>query len=204
MAVYIIRHAHKEKGEFYNPHLRHQDEPISQQGRASARKLWSYLCDKNISAIYVSEYQRTAQTIDKVVRHSGIAPIVDKRLNEIDNGCFDGMSDPEIQQKYPDVWKAFRDRSADFRFPEGETGEEARQRIAEFLEEKRHAHPEENAVLVSHEGLIRLTACHILGLPVYHRWNFHVDFCGMMEITYQPEYETWKLIRFNQSLFQAL
>ena len=29
MTVYIIRHAHKEKGDFYNPRLRHQDEPIS-------------------------------------------------------------------------------------------------------------------------------------------------------------------------------
>jgi broad specificity phosphatase PhoE len=45
------------------------------------------------------------------------------------------MSDEAIQQQYPDIWKAFLERSADFRFPEGETGEEARQRIADFLEE---------------------------------------------------------------------
>ena len=200
MTVYIIRHAHKEKGEFFNSRLRHQDEPISQQGQEEARKLWSYLCDGRISAIYVSEYQRTAQTIEYVARQTGIAPVIDERLNEIDNGCFDGMSDAEIQQKYPDIWKAFQERSADFRFPEGETGEEARQRIAEFLEEKRHVHEDENIVLVTHEGLIRLTACHILGLPVYHRWNFHFDYCGIMEITYQRECKTWKLIRFNQQL----
>jgi len=46
--------------------------------------------------------------------------------------------------------------------------------------------------------LIRLTTCYILGLPVYARWNFQFDFCGIMEITYQPDYQTWKLIRFNQ------
>ncbi len=33
MTFYIIRHAHKEQGNFYNPRLRHQDEPISQAGR---------------------------------------------------------------------------------------------------------------------------------------------------------------------------
>lgn len=197
---YILRHAQKEKGDFYNPRLRHQDEPISQQGQGEARKLWSYLCDKNISAIYVSGYQRTGQTIDDVARQSGITPIIDERLNEIDNGCFDGMSDEEIEQKYPVIWKAFHERSSDFRFPKGETGEEARQRIAEFLEEKRLAHTDENIVVVSHEGLIRLTTCYILGLPVYHRWNFHYDFCGIMEITYQPAYKSWKLIRFNQIL----
>jgi broad specificity phosphatase PhoE len=58
---YIIRHAHKEKGNFYNPRLHHQDQPISQQGREEARQLWSYLCDKQISAIYVSRCQRTGQ-----------------------------------------------------------------------------------------------------------------------------------------------
>jgi broad specificity phosphatase PhoE len=140
------------------------------------------------------------QTIEYAAQQSGIVPVIDERLNEIDNGCFDGMRDEEIQRQYPDIWKAFHERSADFRFPEGETGEEARQRMAGFLAEKRLIHRGENIVLVSHEGLIRLTACHILGLPVFHRWNFYVDFCGITEIAYQPEFRTWKLIRFNQKL----
>jgi broad specificity phosphatase PhoE len=199
-SFYIVRHAHKEKGDFYNPRLRHQDEPISELGQEQSRRLWSYLCNKQISAIYISGYVRTAQTIEYVARQSGLIPVVDERLNEIDNGRFDGMSDEEIQAKYPDILRAFHERSADFRFPEGETGEEARQRIAEFLEAKRLSHAEENIVIVSHEGLIRLMTCHILGLPVYHRWNFSYDFCGITEITYQPQYQNWKLVRFNQVL----
>lgn len=198
--IYIIRHAEKEKGDYYNPRLRHQDEPISQQGQVEARKLWPYLCEKAISAIYVSGYQRTAQTIQYVAEQSGITPVVDERLNEIDNGCIEGMSGEALQREYPELWTAFQERSADFRFPGGETGEEARQRIAQFLDEKLKAHANENIAVGSHEGFIRLTACHVLGLPVYDRWNFHVDFCGIMEITYQPEDHSWKLIRFNQKL----
>ena len=197
---YIIRHAHKEQGDFYNLRLRHQDEPVSQQGQAEARKLWSYLCEKQISAIYVSAYQRTGQTIDYVAGQLGVTPVIDERLNEIDNGCIEGMSDEEIQRSFPEVWRGFHERSAVFRFPVGETGEEARQRIAGFLEDKRQLHSEENIVLVSHEGLIRLTACHVLGLPVYKRWNFHCDYCGILEIMYEPDYQSWKLIRFNQKL----
>jgi broad specificity phosphatase PhoE len=198
-SFYIIRHAHKEQGDYYNPRLRHQDEPISQIGQEQARRLWPYLCNKGIAAIYISGYLRTAQTIEHVVQESGISPIIDERLNEIDNGCIEGLSDEEIQQKYPEVWRGFRERSTDFRFPEGETGEEARRRIADFLEEKRQIHSTENILLVSHEGLIRLLLCHILNVPVYQRWNFHVDFCGIMEISYQPDYQVWKLIRFNQT-----
>jgi broad specificity phosphatase PhoE len=201
MTIYLIRHAHKQKGNFYNPYLRHQDEPISPHGQEQARRLWTYLSDKRISAIYVSAYQRTLQTIEYAATQLGIRPLVDERLNEIDNGCFERMSEVEIQVRYPEIWKAYRERKGDFRFPEGETGQEASQRIADFLEEKRQAHQNENIVAVSHEGLIRLIACHILGLPVYKRWNLHsVDFCGVVEINHQPEYQSWQLIRFNQIL----
>jgi broad specificity phosphatase PhoE len=197
---YIIRHAHKELGNFYNPRLRHQDEPISQKGREDSLKLCSYLCDKQISAVYISAYQRTRQTIEYFAERSGITPIVDERLNEIDNGCIEGMTDESIQKTYPEVWRGFRERTADFRFPGGETGEEARQRIASFLEEKQRLHSDENIVLVSHEGLIRMTTCHILGLPVYKRWDLQHGFCGITEISDQPQYGTWKLLRFNQKL----
>jgi broad specificity phosphatase PhoE len=197
---YIIRHAEKEKGDFYNPRLRHQDQPISQKGQAEALKLWSYLCDKGISAIYVSGYQRTGQTIEDAAKQLGITPVIDERLNELDNGFLDNLSGQEVQERYPDFWKVYQERSADFRFPGGETGEEACRRIADFLEEKRQAHSAENIVLVSHEGLIRQLICHILNLPVYKRGNFYIDLCGIMEITYQPDYKTWKLIRFNQKL----
>ena len=52
MSFYIVHRA--EKGDFYNPRLRHQDEPIRQKGREESLQLWRYLCDKQITAIYVS------------------------------------------------------------------------------------------------------------------------------------------------------
>lgn len=197
---YILRHAHKEFGGHYNPALRHQDEPITIQGREASHRLWSFFCDKEIPGIYISRYLRTAQTIEYVAAQLNITPVVDERLNEIDNGAFEKLSEAEIVQTYPAIWQAFRERKQDFRFPEGETGEEARGRIAEFLEEKRKQHDGQNIIVVCHEGLVRVTACHILGLPVYARWNFRVDFCGIMEISYQSAYQTWQLARFNQQI----
>lgn len=200
MTFYLLRHAEKEKGDFYNPRLRHQDQPLSRRGQEESLKLWAYLCDKQIAAIYVSAYQRTGQTIAHVARQLGITPIVDARLNEIDNGILDKMSEQEVQEKYPKFWKVYRARTADFRFPGGEIGEEAQRRIAGFLEEKRQVHAGENIVVVTHEGLIRQAMCYLMGIPVYKRGNFHVDLCGITEITYQLEYKSWKLIRFNQKL----
>lgn len=195
---YIIRHAEKEEGDFYNPRLRHQDPPLSEAGRRHSRKLHRLFFDKPISAIYVSAYRRTWQTIEPVAQSLRLTPQVDDRLNEIDNGCIEGMADQEIRRKFPDIWSAYIERKTDFRFPQGETGAEAQGRIISFLEEKRRQHGAGDLVLVSHDGLIRLLMCYVVDIPVYRRGIFRVDTCGMMEIAYQQEFESWKLIRFNQ------
>lgn len=198
MTWYIVRHAHKEKGDFYNPQLRHQDEPISRVGQEQSQKLVKYFSDKGISRIYVSAYLRTMQTIAALAGYLNLTPMIDERLNEIDNGLFDNLPEDEIRKKFPGEWQAMCEGRADFRFPQGETGEEASRRIIGFLNERQEAHGNENALIVCHEGLIRTLMCHVTNNPVYHRRNFYVDFCGIMEINYQPDRGTWKLMRFNQ------
>lgn len=196
MKWYIIRHADKEEGNYYNPRLRHQDQPISAEGQVEAQELCSFFAGKLVSKIFVSEYIRTGQTINYVAQLLKRTPKVDARLNEIDNGLIDGLSGKEIQQQFPDVWNAFVKRDRDFRFPEGESGQDALHRIKSFMVEmQEHG---EDIILVTHDGLIRLLLCHILGIEVYRRWDFRVDTCGIMEIEYKPEYERWILYRFNQ------
>jgi len=196
MKWYIIRHADKEKGDFYNPKLRHQDQPISAQGQIEAQQLYSFFADKLVAGIFVSEYVRTEQTIKYVAQKMKQSPIVDARLNEVDTGLIEGLSEQEIQQNFPAVWNSFRERDRDFQFPEGESGQDALRRIKSFMEEMQ-GH-KEDMILVSHDGLIRLLMCHVLGIAVYRRWDFRVDTCGIMEIEYQPEFARWKLVRFNQ------
>ena len=196
--IYFLRHAEKLWGGHFDAALRHQNEPLSPIGVQTAERLAAYFADRSIAAIYISEYLRTRQTIAHTAQQLALTPVVDARLNEVDNGLFDGMTDEAIQQTYPDVWTAFIERKSDFRFPEGETGEEVRQHISTFLDEKRQQHAKETIIAVAHDGLIRLLMCTILRLPVHQRWDFRIDFAGIVEITYQPNYNTWKLIRFNQ------
>ena len=195
MRWYIIRHADKEQGDFYNSNLRHQDQPISGKGNLQAQNLIPYFLNKSFNKIYVSDYIRTLQTIEYIAKKKKISPIVDSRLNEIDNGLIEGLSEQVLEQRYPDVWGAFKDRDRDFQFPGGESGEDACKRIQSFFKEKEVL--KEDIVLVSHDGLIRLLLCYILGIAVYRRWDFQVDACGIMEIEYQPTFKKWKLIRFN-------
>ena len=199
MSFYILRHGDKEKGEFRNPDLPLNDQPISELGQGQACALVHFFAEREIAHIYVSAYQRTGQTIAYVAEQFGLTPVVDERLNEINIGLFEGATLEEVQEKFPAEWQAYRERRSDFRFPQGETGGEAQKRAVEFLEEKRILHGDENVIAVCHDGLIRALMCHVIGIPIYNRWNFHMDTCGITELEYQPEYGVWKLIRYNQT-----
>jgi broad specificity phosphatase PhoE len=201
MTIYIIRHGQKEPGKFYNINLRHQDPPLSEIGQREAEQLSTYFHNKAIHNIYVSEYQRTYQTIEPLAQKLEIEPQIDKRLNELDNGVLDDMEESEFERKYPEIWKSYRERTHDFRFPKGETGQEARDRIASLLGETIQKHRSENVIYVSHDGLIRICMTYILGIPVFHRGDFKINTCGITEIEYQEDVKRWKLIRYNQVIY---
>jgi broad specificity phosphatase PhoE len=198
MLFYLLRHAEKDRGDYYNPHLRHQDRPLSTKGRQDAQKLAGWFAGKQLAAIYVSGYQRTRQTVQPLADQLQLDPIVDERLNEIDNGRVDEMNTEEFRQAWPEEWQAFKSRQADFRFPGGETGAEAQSRIVDFVAEMLGRHRGETVLAVSHDGLIRLWMCHLMGLPVYQRASFQVDLCGLVEAHYLEDEQRWKLVRFNQ------
>ena len=198
MKFYLVRHADKAKGDYFNPRLRHDDQPISTFGRKQASKILKYFHKLSIKSIYISEYIRTEQTARPLAIKLKISPIVDYRLNEIDIGLIDRLSDDEIREKYPEVWDASQAWNRDFRWPEGETGLEAQERIVSFINEQ--INQEGSILIVAHDGIIRLLICYVLGLPVYSRFNFHVDTASVTEIEWDKNKSRWKLIRFNQSV----
>jgi probable phosphoglycerate mutase len=196
---YFLRHAEKIRDDHYNPHLRHQDPPISGRGCQAAAAVARYLADKALAAIYVSAYRRTWQTAAATAERCQLSPILDERLNEFDSGVAEPLSEAEFQQAYPDAWLSFTLGTADFRWPGGETGAEAQARIVDFVTEKTRQHAGENVLVVSHDGLLRLWLCHVLGLPVYRRGAFQTSYCGLTELRYEPGPARWVLIRFNQA-----
>ncbi|WP_459477022.1 histidine phosphatase family protein [Clostridium saccharoperbutylacetonicum] len=198
MRIFISRHGDKIRGRYYNESLKHQDGPLTEKGEISAKRLIEFFDHIEIKRIIVSEYLRTCQTAKYIAENKCITVETDSRLNEIDNGIIESMDEEEIIQKYPEFWRDFNSHTMDVRFPEGETGEEVKLRQKSFLDEL--IQRDEDVFIVSHEGYIRLLICHLLDIPVYKRYMFQVDMCGIMEFEYNKSTEEWKIIRFNYTL----
>lgn len=65
--VYIVRHAEKQSAA--------ADTPLSDAGRARAKKLAHVLKDAGIEMILVTEFQRTQQTAKPLANANGLTPI---------------------------------------------------------------------------------------------------------------------------------
>lgn len=198
MRIFIVRHGDKEKGDYFNARLNHQDSPISEEGRRKAKRLADYFEHKLIKKVIVSEYLRADQTAQYIAEQKGLHILKDGRLNEIDNGVIESMTDEEIKDRYPEFWNDFFSYSKDVRFPEGENSEEVKARQKNLLDEL--IQNNEDVLLISHEGYIRLLICHLLGIPLFKRNQFYLDMCGITELDYNKDTSTWKLIRFNHTL----
>jgi broad specificity phosphatase PhoE len=202
VTVYLVRHGHKAVGDFPNPRLRLRDQPLSSLGRRQAVRLARWLRGRGITGIWVSEYQRTAQTARPLARRLGIEPVADVRLNEIDIGLLDGLSDDEIRTQFPEAWRASEDRSSDYRWPGGENGAEALERIAGFMREREAGNGcppgGGNVLVVAHDGIIRLFVCRVLGIPVWRRFGMKIDPAGITELEWDAARRSWDLIRYNQ------
>jgi broad specificity phosphatase PhoE len=196
VTVYLVRHGHKAAGDFPNPRLRLRDQPLSSLGRRQAVRLARWFRGRGITGIWVSEYQRTAQTARPLARRLGIDPVADPRLNEIDIGLLDGLSDDEVRLRFPEAWRASEERSSDYRWPGGENGAEALERIAGFMREREE--DSGNRLVVAHDGIIRLFVCRVLGIPVWRRFGMKIDPAGITELEWDAARRSWDLIRYNQ------
>lgn len=134
----------------------------------------------NISYVYASEYLRVQQTAAPLARTKNLNIIIDKRLNEINTGFIETLSDEEIRNQFPGFLKDFNKHNKDCGFPGGETGSEVIDRQKSIL--KDFSELNGNIVAFCHDGFIRILASYILGMPVYHRYKFKCDFGGITEV----------------------
>jgi broad specificity phosphatase PhoE len=170
------------------------DQPINAAGRKRAERLFDFFNDIEIATIHASNYVRTEQTIKPLAESKRLPIGKDPRLNEINVGEVEKLSDEEVQARYPEMWKHYKERKQDFKFPKGESGEEAAARVLEAFSE---LDPSANHIIVAHDGIIRTLICKILGLPPYMRHMFKIDFCSITVFEYSAEFGCWMMSKMN-------
>jgi probable phosphoglycerate mutase len=134
-------------------------------GICQADRLKAFFKDMCIDKLYCSDLKRTVQTADTILQNRNLQLIKLSALREINMGVWEGRTFKEIKGKFPEEFSRRINEIETFKPDGGESFGGFRQRVlSEFnniVNEK-----DENIVIVSHAGVIRLILASILDMPL--------------------------------------
>jgi probable phosphoglycerate mutase len=180
----------------------HRDAPLADDGRLEARLLGERMAGMALDdlAIVTSPLSRAADTAGYVADASTAAasPRADARLMEIGQGEWEGRTHGELAVEDADRYAAWRARAGEEQPPGAETIEAALARVVSLLHEVAEE-PAPVACLVSHGGMLRLVARHLLGLAPRRAWAMDVDNASLSEVRRDSAGEPWMVVRWNDT-----
>jgi probable phosphoglycerate mutase len=180
----------------------HRDAPLADDGRLEARLLGERLAGMELNglAIITSPLSRAADTADRLadaVSATG-PPRADDRLMEIGQGEWEGRTHAELAVDDADRYAAWRARAGEEQPPGAETIEAALGRVISLLGEVMEE-PAPVACLVSHGGILRLVARHLLDLAPRRAWAMDVDNASLSELRRDGAHDAWLVVRWNDT-----
>ncbi len=135
------------------------DPALCRTGMMDSVQLADQLSRAGVRSIFTSPLSRARQTAEIVADRLRIGPIEnDPRLAEIHFGDWEGNTQTQVRQRWPELLRLWKTNPGAVRFPGGETLEEARKRLLGFFRDIGTLGPPDAApvLVVTHAGLIRL------------------------------------------------
>jgi len=175
MKLILVRHGETEwvrQGRYQGS----SDIPLNRRGILQARAVAKVLKEEKPTVIYSSQLLRTHQTAHEIAKTCRKEITVDKRLNELCFGDWEGHQHVRIHQKFPKASIAWYEAKWNSCPPGGESLKSLDRRISSFLTDlSRHYSKDSTHVLVSHGGPIRMFLVRILNIAPTVFWTIRID-----------------------------
>jgi len=152
--IYLMRHGRTESNE-KKIYAGWSDEVLNESGIRDVMNSGEKLGDYGIERIYSSPIERALQTAIIINQKLNKMVIVEEDFKEMKLGPWEGLSEEEVMNKYPDEWKTWNTRPSTLNM----TGRENLKRLQERALRgiKKIVNSSGDAVLiVTHVALIRV------------------------------------------------
>ena len=150
------------------------DIVLNENGKQQARELANSLKDHKITAVYSSHLKRALETAEHIAEHHDIDVRIERDLHEMNQGDLEGLSFPDIRDRYADVLQKWRESPETLRLPNGESLIEVQDRAWSVIEKVQREHMGETVVAVSHNLTIITLLCKITGVGLKGFREFNV------------------------------
>jgi broad specificity phosphatase PhoE len=131
----------------------HSDTHLNELGREQARRVAAEL--DGIDVMYSSDLARARETAEIIAEELELDVRADDRLRERSFGAWEGLTAPEIEERFPDElsrWRSGEGPGA----ADAEPFDRFAERVREALDDVVARHPGETVLVVTHGGTIRV------------------------------------------------
>ena len=170
--LYLARHGQTD----YNLNRIFQgasDIPLNETGKKQAEALRDLLSDIPLTRAFISPLDRARETASIILKDRNIPQKVESRLIELHFGDWEGTPEAEVKERWMEDYMDYRSNMADFHPSNGESAIDAQKRAGEWWDEisLEFPSPDEHILVVAHQSLNAVLACHVSGLPLERAWE---------------------------------
>ena len=132
----------------------HTDIPLNATGQRQAARMAQALAHEELAAVYSSDLLRAAATAAPLAQAAGLPVVHERALRERHFGAFEGASFLEIEQRWPDDARRWRQRDPAFAPGGGESLLQFYDRVVAATLRLAAGHPGQAIALVAHGGVL--------------------------------------------------
>ncbi len=172
--IFLVRHGTTDwnKEEIFRGRV---DCKLNETGREEARALENYFQTIRLDGIYSSPLSRAAETAHTVALPRGLEVLLEPAFIDMDFGEWQGLSLKSVMERYPELYRIWRERPHEAGFPAGETLKQVRARAWERLQLLAQENRSRTILIVSHRVITKVLICAALGLDDSHFWQIKQD-----------------------------
>ncbi|HEY6568303.1 MAG TPA: histidine phosphatase family protein [Actinomycetota bacterium] len=138
--------------------------PLDHRGRAQAEQLADRFATVKLTAIYSSPLERCTDTVEPLGRRQRRPVVVREDLIEMDAGSWTGRTLTSLRRLKR--WGEVQRSPSTFRFPNGESFEEALARTTAAVGAIARKHPRGRVAVATHGDIARILMAHYGGAPL--------------------------------------
>ncbi len=172
-ALYLMRHG-RTVSDGVSRYIGQTDMELSPEGRETARIWRQPLAGISFSRICCSDLTRTRETAEIVAAGRDNTLEVIPALREINLGRWEGLSREEVRRDFPEEYEQRGRDFAGHRIPGGESFQDLSHRVLPVIDEI-CKDLNDNILLATHAGVIRVILCRFLGLPLQNLFRIGLD-----------------------------
>jgi probable phosphoglycerate mutase len=144
---------------------------LNATGRDQAAALAARLATVRLDALYTSDLARAVQTAEIIAAVTGLVPVLEPGLREVDNGDWRGLTRAQVRASNPAGYRRWL--NGDSGWHGGETYQQMHARVVATLQRLLADHRRGRILLVSHGGAVRAIVAHAVALADHDRR--HID-----------------------------